>query len=261
MTILAVTPYTGSEKLVKMTEAMLASFFDIVTNGLHGMPGGAPTFDVIAVDNAASRPQKHPVTWHPHMDENVGFGNAINFAIEKEIIQPPKLKTVHVETGKVTPTPLKVDYTDILILNNDLQFPDTDWLRELLLARDGKHVLSPCTDVTATAAAVSNGRRNVDPIPHHEVSAFCWLVPIHLIFALRKKFGFNLFHQDFSNYGSDDVTAACLRSIVGKQPFRIVPRSWVKHLKAQTANELGVKAGDRTLIGRIVNYKRAKRLL
>lgn len=259
MNILAITPYTGSEKLVKMTESMLAQFADIVTCGLTGFDEKIE-FTVVAVNNAASRPQRHPVTFHCHLEENVGFGNAINKAIESEIIQPPKLKTVHIASGTTKPTPQVVGITDVLLLNNDLQFPDTNWLRELLRERDGKHVLSPCTDVTATAEAVSNGARNVEPIMHREVSAFCWLVPVAHVHALRKKFGFNLFHQDFSNYGSDDVTAACLRSIVGPKPFKIVPRAWVRHLKAQTANELGVKAGDRALIGRIVNFKRAKRL-
>jgi hypothetical protein len=259
MTILAITPYTGSEKLVKMTEAMLASFHDIVTAGLAGFD---PRIEVavVAVNNAASREQTFPVTWHCHMGENVGFGRAINMAIEREIIEPPKLKTVHVGTGKTTKTPQDVNITDILLLNNDLQFPDTNWLAHLLRERDGQHVLSPCTDVTATKQAVAPLALNLEPIMHREVSAFCWLVPVAHVHALRKKFGFNLFHPDFSNYGSDDVTAACLRSIVGPKPFKIVPRSWVKHLKAQTANELGVKAGNRELIGRIVNFKRAKRL-
>lgn len=255
MTILAITPYTGSERLVRMTESMLAQFADIVTNGLHGM-----LFDVVAVDNAASRPQKHPVTWHPHMEKNVGFGNAINFAIEREIIEPPKLKAVNIRTGKTTSIARKVDITDVLLLNNDLQFPDPNWLRELLAARDGRHVLSPCTDVTATAGAVNDKAYDVDPRPHREVSAFCWLVPIKAIFDLRKKFGFNLFHPDFTNYGSDDVTAACLRGLYGSKPFKIVPRSFVRHLKAQTANELGVKAGTPELLRRIANFKRARRL-
>lgn len=261
MTILAITPYTGSEKLVKMTESMLAQFADIVTSGLTGIEGGAPRFDVVAVNNAASRPQRHPVTWHCHLEENVGFGKAINLAIDREIIEPPRLKTVHIASGKTKPTPQTVEITDVLLLNNDLQFPDAGWLRELLRERDGKHVLSPCTDVTATREAVANGRRNVEPILHREVSAFCWLVPVAMIHALRKKFGFNLFHPDFTNYGSDDVTSACLRGLYGSKPFKIVPRSWVQHLKAQTANELGVKAGTPELLRRIANFKRARRLV
>lgn len=259
MKILAITPYTGSEKLVKMTEAMLASFHDVVAYGLYGFDEKIEV-EVVAVNNAASRPQKHPVTSHWHMEENVGFGNAINKAIERDIIEPPKLKAVNILTGKVTSAASKVDITDVLLLNNDLQFPDTSWLRELLRERDGKHVLSPCTDVTATKAAVADGARDSDPILHREVSAFCWLVPVVMIHALRKKFGFSLFHPNFTNYGSDDVTAACLRSFVSPTPFKIVPRSWVKHLKAQTANELGVKAGTPELLRRIVNFKRARRL-
>lgn len=257
MTILAIVPYTGSEKLVQMTEEMLEHLYAQV---VAGAAGGANHFAVVAVNNAASRPQKFPVTWHCTMDENVGFGNAINKAIEAEIIQPPKLKETNIETGATKSAAYQSTITDVLILNNDLQFPEHGWLRALLDARDGKHVLAPCTDITATKEAVAAGARDLDPISHREVSAFCWLVPVALIHAMRKKFGFNLFHPSFSNYGSDDVAAACLRSIVGPKPFKIVPRSWVKHLKARTANELGIKAGDRELIGRIVNFKRSKRL-
>lgn len=260
MTILAITPYTGSEKLVKMTEAMLASFHAIVSCGLAGL-GEQVDFDVVAVNNAASRPQRHPVTWHCHLEENVGFGNAINRVIDREVLQPPRLKTVHIQSGKTTATPQPMKITHVLLLNNDLQFPDTNWLRELLAAREGNLILSPCTDITATKEAIATEARPLDPIRHREVSAFCWLVPVPVILALRKKFGFNLFHQDFSNYGSDDVTAACVRSIVGSKPFKIVPRSFVKHLKAQTANELGVKAGTPELLRRIANFKRARRLV
>lgn len=251
MTILAVVAYTGSEKLVRMTEEMLESLLPLLN--------GEEPVRVVAVNNAAVRPIKHGlVLWHPTMEKNEGFGPAINFAIQTEIFDAPKL--VNMDTGeKIEREP--TEFTDVLVLNNDLQFPDRNWLQELLKARDGQHVLSPCTDITATKAAVTAGAEDRDPVPHHEVSAFCWLVPVTLVRALRKKFGFNLFHPDFPNYGSDDVTSACLRSIVGKQPFKIVPRSWVRHLKARTANELGLKGGDRALIGRIVNFKRSKRLL
>lgn len=253
MTILAVTPYTGSEKLVKMTERCLASFQQIAATVNHKV-------SITAVDNAASRPIKKGLyDWHCHMDANVGFGNAINFAIQREIIEPPNLKIVAGD-GSAKKFDQPMNFTHVLILNNDLEFPDTNWLAELLKERDGDLVLSPCTDITATAEARAEGARNLDPIRHAQVSAFCWLVPVTTIIKLRRKFGINLFHPDFTNYGSDDVTAAMLRSIISKQPFKIVPRSWVKHLKGQTANELGVKPGTPELLRRIRNFKLTKRL-
>jgi hypothetical protein len=77
---------------------------------------------------------------------------------------------------------------------------------------------------------------------------------------IRKKFGFEIFSPDFTNYGSDDITGAVLRKLLGPKPFKIVPRSFVRHRKAQTANELGVKAGTPELLQRIRNWKSARRL-
>lgn len=193
------------------------------------------------------------------MDSNEGFGNAINLAIKREIIDPPNLKIIGAD-GKTQPFKESTTHTHALIINNDLEFPDHAWLRELLKERDGDLVLSPCTDITATAEARNTGPVDAPPTRHAQVSAFCWLVPVSTIMKLRRKFGVSLFHPDFTNYGSDDVAAAMLRSIISKQPFKIVPRSWVKHLKGQTANELGVKPGTPELLRRIRNFKLAKRL-
>lgn len=254
MTVLAVTPYTGSEKLVRMTERMLRSFGEIASKIT------SDKISITAVDNAASRPVKDcPFNWHCHMDSNVGFGNAINFAILREIIEPPNLKIV-CEDGVQKPFRQPMEITHVLILNNDLEFPDPEWLAALLAEREGDLVLSPCTDITATREALAESAMAATPIRSAQVSAFCWLVPVTTIIKLRRKFGINLFHPDFTNYGSDDVTAAMLRSIISKQPFKIVPRSWVKHLKGQTANELGVKPGTKELLQRIRNFKLSKRL-
>lgn len=251
MSILAVTAYTGSERLVKMTENMLSVFLP-----------RALQFDirVVAINNAASRPIRSGlVQWHGHSDTNEGFGNAINAAIKGEIIDPPNMKIVN-HDGTVKPMGLKSDYTHVLVLNNDLQFPDPDWLPHLLLEREGDLVLSPATDITATVQARQDAALDLPPIRCAQVSAFCWLVPVTTIMKLRKKFGVNLFHPDFTNYGSDDIAAAMLRSIISKLPFKIVPRSFVKHLKAQTAKELGVKQGTPELLRRIANFKRARKL-
>lgn len=247
MTILVVTPYTGSERLVKMTESMLASFSDIVQHGCSGL-GERIDFGVVAINNAASRPIKTPVTWHGHFDKNEGFGVAVNLAIKREVFDMQKhgQKADH--------------YSHVLVLNNDLEFPDTSWLRELLLEREGNLVLSPCTDVTATKVAVAEAAVDTDPVRADQVSAFCWLVPVSTIVMLRKKFGVELFHPDFTNYGSDDIAGSMLRKLLGHKPFKVVRRSFVRHLKAQTANELGVKAGTPELLLRMRNFKRARGL-
>lgn len=239
MSLLAITPYAGSEALVKMTEAMLAAFSETA----KGME-----VSVVAVNNAAARPIKTQLAWHGHNDTNEGFGCAVNLAIKRELIEAPKLLK--------TPS----THTHVLVLNNDLEFPDPRWLDELWQQRVDNLVLSPMTDVTATSVAVSAHALDAEPVRAAQVSAFCWLVPVPVILMLRKRFGFELFNPDFTNYGSDDVTGACLRKLYGPQPFKVVRRSFVRHLKAKTANELGVKPGTKELLQRIANYKRARGL-
>lgn len=243
MTILVVTPYTGSERLVKMTEAMLASFQKCAT-----LPHCEVPVSIVAINNAASRPIKTPVTWHGHFDKNEGFGVAVNLAIKREVFDMQK----HGQSAH--------HYSHVLVLNNDLEFPEDDWLFQLCAAREGQLVLSPCTDVTATKVAVAEKGQDADPVRADQVSAFCWLVPVATIVMLRKKFGVELFHPDFTNYGSDDIAGSMLRKLLGPRPFKVVKRSFVRHLKAQTANELGVKPGTPELLLRIRNFKRARGL-
>lgn len=238
MTILAITPYAGSEKLVRMTESMLEQF--------SACPSPEQV-NIVAINNAAVRPVRTKLEWHGHNETNEGFGCAVNLAIQREVFDMEKRYSATV-------------YTHVLVLNNDLEFPDDRWLSELLKEREGSLVLSPCTDVTATETAVNDRAFDQGPRLAAQVSAFCWLVPVTTIRMLRKKFGVCLFHPEFTNYGSDDIAGAMLRKIVGPRPFKVVPRSWVKHRKAQTANELGVKAGTKDLLQRIANFKRARRL-
>lgn len=234
MNILAIVPYAGSLKLVRMTEAMVRAFTVCAKERID-----EGQLRIVAINNAADgQIPTALLDWHGYNDTNEGFGRAVNLAIARE---------------------LRPSDSHVLVLNNDLEFPDTSWLEKLLAEVEGELVLSPCTDITATKEAVAEGPRDADPMRLNQVSAFCWLVPTSIIRQLRKKFGFHLFHPDFSNYGSDDVTAACLRSFRSK-PFKLVPRSFVRHLKARTANELGVKAGEPELLRRIANYKRARRL-
>ena len=236
MNLLAITVYAGSEKLVKMTEQMLQKFATC-TEGFK--------VRTAAFNNAAERPiAKGLVDWHAHSEEgNIGFGRAVNLLIEREVFTEPLEK-----------------FTHVLVLNNDLVFDDNTWLHHLLAAVEGNLVLSPCTDRTATKEALARGPVDIPPIRSRQVSAFCWLVPVPVIKAIKKRFGFYLFHPDFTNYGSDDATCAILRRHLDPRPFKIVPRSWVRHLKAQTGNEMGLKGGDPEIIARLNAFYRAKGL-
>lgn len=236
MKILAIVAYAGSEKLVEMAENMLQLFSNCVSFA------DADVF-IAAVNNNAERDIDHDlVDFHYWKETNEGFGCAVNTAITKTLADP-------------------IGFTHVLVLNSDLEFPDVTWLRALL-AEVGAHgdlVLSPCTDITATTGATAKEAIDQPPVRLPQISAFCWLVPATVLRRLRAKFGITLFHPEFSNYGSDDVTAACLRHF-DKRPFLAVRRSWVKHLKGQTANELGIRGGTPELLQRIGAYKRAHKL-
>ena len=217
--ILAITVYAGSEKLVEMTERMLRRL-PICDPSWHV---GKDHLHVVAVGNGAVRMVGDGrVDSHLELVENVGFGNAVNLAIRDF---------------------MNKDVTDVLVLNNDLEFPYPEWLAECCKERDGKRIISPLTDRTATAAAKASGPRNQDPVLASQVSAFCWLVPRSVIELLRKKFGFPLFDPDFFAYGEDDYTSAILRKHVDPRPFKVVPRAWVRHLKHQTGKEFGLGGG------------------
>jgi hypothetical protein len=255
MEIIAITPYTGSEKLVQMTEDCIRG---LVRSKL---PPGA-TLRICATNNAASRSidleaLRAMKADYPHLmdvdqvtsEKNEGFGIGVNKAIDFMLF--------------VERWPCRY----ILVFNNDLVFERDEWLLKLVWEADGKEgrfVCCPRTDVTATKEACFPGPAEDDSHAmvhrHHEVSAYCWLLPVQMIHAILDRFDFPLFCPQFSNYGSDDATAAILRKIYGATPFKIVPRSWVKHLKAQTANELGVRAGTAQLLTDLKKWKRSNGL-
>lgn len=247
MKILAVIPFTGSEKLVSMTE-------DCIEKLVQCQLPEDVTVDVLAVNNAASRElDEDKINSFPRAPgwgsgdqlkerENVGFGVAVNRAIDYWLISE------------------RQECDAILVLNNDLQFPSKDWLRNLLHEYEEPYVLAPTTDITASDAS-----RYAGPVDNHailcrEVSAYCWLVPARVVRAIDVRFSWPLFNPMFTNYGSDEATAAILRKLYGATPFKVVRRSWVKHLKAQTANELGVKAGTQELLKQLKSWKVANKL-
>lgn len=239
MNIIAITPFTGSEKLVAMTEDCIRSLL------MCDLPNDA-TLRIVAVNNAASR-GLGDVLEHPMVDEvkdekNYGFGVGVNRGIDYALIAE------------------RWPCDQILVFNNDLKFKDPTWLVQLCREIEGRYVLSPRTDVTATVEACHDGPADKSAQRVREVSAFCWLVPKLVIDAIDSRWNFPLFPPMFTNYGSDDAAAAILRGLYGETPFKVVHRSWVKHLKAQTANELGVKAGTHELLRDLKKWKSGNRL-
>lgn len=239
MKIIAITPFAGSEKLVAMTESCIEELLRCQ------LPDGA-SLRVVAVNNGASR-GLGKIGDHPMVDElkdhkNYGFGVGVNRGIDLALFAE------------------QWPCDQVLVFNNDLQFPNRDWLEILLREVEGRYVLSPRTDVTATKEACHDGPADKPAQRVREVSAFCWLVPRLVIAAIESRWSFPLFCPQFTNYGSDDATAAILRGIYGDTPFKVVHRSWVRHLKAQTANEFGEKAGTKELLTDLKKWKQGNRL-
>lgn len=240
MNIIAIVPFTGSKRLVKMTEDCITQLL------LCDLPNDT-TLRVVAFNNKADcglgLVGEHDMVDEFKSDKNDGFGVGVNRGIDLALL------------GERWPC----DY--VLVVNNDLQFPDRTWLVKLLREVDGATVLSPRTDVTATPEACFPGPEDKPAQLVGQVSAFCWLVPVRVLKAIESRWGWPLFSPLFTNYGSDDATAAILRKIYGKNPFKVVHRSWVKHLKAQTANELGVKAGTKELLTDLKKWKAKNKLV
>jgi hypothetical protein len=228
--LLAITPYAGPKKLVDMTENCISQLMECE------LPEGWEA-NILAVNNNAERQIRDfedKNRWKVHNlnnDKNYGFGVGVNRGIDYWIYAE------------------RWHFDQLLIFNNDLEFPHKNWLVELMKHIEWRYVLSPCTDITATFDATEfEPRPDKEPKRHREVSAFCWLVPRAVIDAIARRMEYPLFCPQFSNYGSDDAAAAILRFLYGDTPFKIVPASWVKHLKAQTAKELGEKAGTKQLL-------------
>lgn len=229
--VVAVTVYAGSEELVAMTERMLNQLLDTT--------GGVP---IVAVANFPERcVDRRICTHHILHEQNLGFGVAVNAALRLMLDREP-------------------DCTHALILNNDLEFPDPKWFEALVAEAERSAICAPCTDRTATGAAIAKGAVDKPPTFHPQVSAYAWLVPIAVINNIYRAFGFELFDPDFFAYGEDDYTGAIMRKMYGRKPFKVVHRSWVKHLKGRTGAEFGLGGGMPANLKKLKQKMRANRL-
>lgn len=239
--ILIIIPYAGPKRLTDMTAKCIASLMPTLTN---------IEAKVVVVANAPERRLTEEELLGAEelfQPTNKGFGPGVNAAID------------HYEFFD--------EFNDVLVLNNDLVFEQESWLANMLDARAEdigagfKHyVYAPATSCTATLQAVQAGPEDKPPLRLPQVSAYCWLVPFGMCRHLDAKFDVPLFPTEFPNYGSDDGSAAMIRKCFGQTPFRLVRRSWVRHLKAQTANALHEKAGTKELLTRLKKWKRANGL-
>ncbi len=206
MKILAVTCYTGGEELCRMTSRMLYDLVGTPTGGANLVTSVVAQGATAALDIATLYFVDHP--------ENVGFGFGMNLAIDNGV--------------RLDGEP---DY--VLCLNNDLEFPNKNWLKVLLKEVSPNYVFVPATD--KAAIVVQKGPMALHSIAMQEMSGYCWLVPFKWCQWLKKEHGFWLFSEEFGSYGEDNWTAFLLSKQYGQLVFRYVRRSWVKHLRGRTA--------------------------
>lgn len=239
--ILIVIPYAGPKRLTDMTAACLTSLRKTLDNISCKIVVVANNPERLLTEDELQGDEQLIVS------DNIGFGPGINKAI------------THYEFFD--------KFEDVLVLNNDLLFEQEDWLIQLLDARArdiqagfNHYVYAPATTITATVQACQDRPEDKPPLRLPQVSAYAWLIRFSQCRHLDAKFDMPLFPVEFPNYGSDDAAAACIRKCWGATPFMLVRRSWVRHLKAQTANALQVKAGTKELLTKLKKWKRANGL-
>ncbi|HET6494079.1 MAG TPA: hypothetical protein VFH61_01795 [Thermoleophilia bacterium] len=223
MRILAVTCYTGPEKLVKMTESCVQGLVDSPTDQ-HEVD-----LCVSAYGQGAER-MAFGASVSTNQEENKGFAHGMNAAIDMGlramIAGPP-------------------DY--VLCFNNDLRFPRLYWLAKLLDAAVPNRVCVPATN--RAAIRIQKGPINGVPIDVPEMSAYCWLVPFKWCQWLKEHMGWWLFDPAFYAYGEDNWTAFMLSKQYGRNVFRYVRRSFVDHCHGRTSKHV---KPDRRLSNRLL---------
>ena len=207
MKVLAVTCCTGREDLCKMTEKMVLSLIQcfketdcewsivVVAQGVAN-----PLLELKGIDHNV-----HTL----YVKKNEGFARGMNRAVEFGL--------------RFAGNP---DF--VLCLNNDLSFPDELWLSKLLKESSKDRVCSPVTDKTSRHPHAC--AKDVEAIDVWDLAAYCWLIPMEWIAAIRKEHGFGLFSPEFGLGGCEDNwTAMLFRMMYGPDIFRLVPRAWIKH--------------------------------
>ena len=227
MNILAVTCYTGGEELALMTADCLSGLSECVPEGVE-----MKTSVLAQGTHAVPAWPMATITFSPR---NIGFAYGMNLAIENGL-----------EDG------FEPDY--VLCFNNDLQFPNKDWLAKLVEIADVAfdQVLCPATD--SAAHRIQSGPEDKPSYPVENNSAYAWLIPFKFCQFLMANHGFWLFSEDFRPaYGEDDWTAFLIAKEFGPKAMRYVPRSFVKHLRGRTARtvEHDRARSSRTLVEKL----------
>jgi hypothetical protein len=177
------------------------------------------SWDGVFVAQGMKRPPMSRFTWFIER-KNLGFAKGMNLSFQAGI-------TRHAEPP-----------SHVLCINNDVEMPNSDWLKLLLDVDDG-HVLAPTTDSTATPAQQASGPETRDPVCVPVTPAIAWLMPWSKVEQLREKLGPNkLFDERFGMAWGEDGYNSAIWQQHDQTPFKVVPRSWIKHLGSRTSRHI-----------------------
>jgi hypothetical protein len=156
------------------------------------------------------------LTRHP---KNLGFGVGMNRALGVGARQ--------------------ADPDAVLCINNDIEFPHSDWLTHLLAAAKDR-VAVPTNTYSACELQQRPAREDRDPFDVGDTPAVCWLLPWKACQVIFRQIGnLKLFREDLGlAWGEDVYSSAVLRHKWHPEPFRIVPRGFVRHLGAKTSSKI-----------------------
>lgn len=132
----------------------------------------------------------------------------------------------------------------VLCLNNDIEMPYVNWLKELLAELQDDAVLCPMTNYTSTTEQRAKCPQDRDAFFHGVTPGLCWLMPWPVVKAIQEHLGGRkLFPEDLGGraWGEDNYTAGVVRTKVNRRPFKIVPRSWIRHLGAKTSCKISAE--------------------
>ena len=236
MKLLAITCWCGDQSYADMTAKMLTDLVASleateIEEWIVGVLSQGTTLDAVLALPAA------PGHWALVSEgKNKGFAFGMNKALNKGLSE---LREPDV----------------VLCLNNDIEMPHVDWLKELLSELQTDCVLCPKTNYTSVNEQRAAGPEDKSPIFHGVTPGLCWLMPWGIVKAVQEHLGDRkLFPEDLGGraWGEDNYTAGVIRTKVNPVPFKIVPRSWIRHLGAKTTCK--VPADER-----MICYKEAQR--
>lgn len=226
MNLLAITCYAGGKEYLGMTQKMLSDLRDSLgaANANHLLDRWQ--ISVLAQGiRGCEWPEitkaKNSLITFEEVPKNLGYAFGMNMAFVNGVADFP-------------------DYDAVLCLNNDIEMPNKGWLGELLSEYVEDRILCPKTNYTSVNEQRATRPENKDPFDHGVTPAVCWLMPRPVVEAILKHLKGKLFPEDLGGraWGEDNYTAGVVRTKVNRRPFKIVPRSWIKHLGARTSSKV-----------------------